>query len=91
MLVTQETDLFSKPQEIFNTTHRERIEVMPVMRTDEVCSFEVPKSLRSFTSSAFILRTKWCIMDGQKKLPMDANVAAIELGHHGMVVHMYNV
>ena len=84
MLVTQETDLFSRPQQIFTTTHRERVEVLPVMRTDEVCSFEVPKSNRSFTSSGLILRTRWCIMDGQKKLPADANVAGISLCHHGM-------
>ena len=85
MFVTEETNLFSEPQVVLSTNQRERAEVMSVMRTDEVCCFEVPVSLHLFTSPGIILRTRWRIMDGQKKLPMDANVAAISLAHHGMV------
>lgn len=84
-LITQEINFFSRPQEIFTSTHRETVEILPILNNEDIVSFSIPKSTKSFTSSGFLLRTKWHLMNGNKKLAPDDTVACLCGIQHAMV------
>jgi hypothetical protein len=71
--------------QVFNVTKCETQIVKPLLRTDNLVSFQVPVSMRSFTSPHIILRTRWRIIKGDgSKLTQNDYVASVCTGHWAM-------
>lgn len=61
---------------MYNITHVDRQIVKPITKQADIISFQIPESQLSWTKCEFILRSKWCILNGDEKLKADDNVTA---------------